>query len=162
MMTAAIQNEARPAGPGAEGPWPMKPRFSAVVAHVLAASGLVAAVGAAVTWPLAGRGGLACQAAAWPAVVLPFLTSGIVVCSAARRDIRAAAVALLLARLARVSVCLMLAGVAWAVWDLSADVLMIWVGVWYLACLGAEGLALARVAGSLRRRAAYGLKGRCE
>ena len=158
-MTAAIQSDACPAGPCAQSSRPVNLRFPAMLGYLLGALVLAAAVGVVPTWRLAGPAGLTCQLSALPAVAVPFLASGIVVLSVARRGIRAVAAAFLLMGLVRLPVSLALGAGAWAVWDLPAEALMIWVAVFYLASLGGETIWLIRAAQRSSQPPARGAKG---
>ena len=161
-MTAATQSDTCPAGSCAQSTRPVNLRFSAMLGYLLGALVLAAAIGAVPTWRLAGPGGLTCVVPAFLAVATPFLASGMVVLSAARRGIRAVVAAFLLMGLVRVPASLALGAAAWAVWDLPADVLMIWVVVFYLACLGGETIWLIRAAQNPPVPPASGVKGRSE
>jgi len=107
--------------------------------------GLLAwAVGAYPTYRLAGRAGLAAQGVASLVVLLATGTSAVIIAKLATRGPKIAAMGLLLSGFARL---ILVVGATFAVrglFDLPLMVLLVWMGLFYVAMLGGEVIWLAR------------------
>ena len=114
---------------------------------------LTAGIGAYPTWAIAGPSGLAAAGAAGAAVFLAMFVSGCAMLW--RSGPRAEQVANRFAGSAiiRIAICLAAAALAWYLFRLPIDVLLLWTGLFYVAMLVGECIWLAR---TLRRRAGGG------
>jgi len=127
---------------------PLAVSFRRLLAFVAVAVLAVAAVGAYPIWRLAGMPGLLAGAVAGSVILLVMIASAAVVVQAARRSATAAMVTFLVSGAARMVLAAVLIGVAMVVTDLPAVMLLVWLLVFYLATLAAEG---AWLSGAMRR-----------
>jgi len=122
----------------------MRASKSAALAWILML-GLVAwAIGAYPTYRLAGLAGLAAQGVASAVVLLATGISAVIIAKLATRGPKVAAMGLLLSGFARL---ILVVGATFAVrrmFDLPLLVLLIWMGLFYVAMLGGEVIWLSR------------------
>jgi len=123
---------------------PMSISLLGSVKYIVPAGLAAAAIGAYPTWLLAGNEGLRAKAVAGLIVMGVMLVSAAAIVRAARGGAVRAVYAFLISGLARLLGSVALAAGAWAVLSLSPMSLVIWVGIFYLAMLSAEGVWLAQ------------------
>ena len=123
---------------------PLKLSIASFLAYVILTAVVVGAVGAWPTWRLAGRSGLHAMLAGGGIVLFVKIAFAYVIVRQAARGPGRAAFAFILLTLVRLLSNLLLAGGAWALFNVSRKLLLIWTGLFYFALIVAESIWLAR------------------